>query len=52
MRRSSLDNVDIAIERELSSQFDAVKLVAGVLKFASVVIIRKVAIFQPKHSQN
>ena len=29
MRRSSLDNVDIAIERELSSQFDAVKLVAG-----------------------
>lgn len=28
MRRSSLDNVDIGIEREISSQFDDVKLVA------------------------
>lgn len=28
MRRSSLDNIDIAIEREISSQFDDVKLVA------------------------
>lgn len=29
MRRSSLDNIDIGIEREISSQFDDVKLVAG-----------------------
>lgn len=28
MRRSSLDNIDIAVEREISSQFDDVKLVA------------------------
>ena len=29
MRRSSLDTVDVGIDRELSSQFDDVKLVAG-----------------------
>lgn len=29
MRRSSLDTIDVGIDRELSSQFDAVKLVAG-----------------------
>ena len=29
MRRSSLDTIDVGINRELSSQFDAVKLVAG-----------------------
>lgn len=29
MRRSSLDIIDVGIDRELSSQFDAVKLVAG-----------------------
>ena len=29
MRRSSLDTIDVGIDRELSSQFDAVKAVAG-----------------------
>lgn len=37
MRRSSLDTIDVGIDRELSSQFDAVKLVAGSLDTVEVV---------------
>lgn len=37
MRRSSLDTIDVGIDRELSSQFDAVKLVAGSIDDVEVV---------------
>ena len=39
MRRSSLDTIDVGIDRELSSQFDAVKLVAGSIDDVEIVSV-------------